>query len=154
MNVKLFDGLSIDMPEALRPADEEEKRRFFGASMPEQVYISPEDQAVLAVVQGTEALEDSQVRERIAGYQQYYSRMAPGFVFGEMRINNQTGHNMAIFTYKSNAPTRDLCNVFALTAYQGRELILSFSCDMNDGIRWLSLFVGMLDSLQFTEESM
>ncbi len=151
MKTTVYDGLSIELADVLRPADEEEKRRYFGASMPEHVFFSPEDQAVLAIVHGDAALDNSQVVERLAGYQQLYSRMAPGFQMGEMRVNDKTGRNVAIFSYRSNAPTRDLFNIFVLAAYQKRELVLSFSCDLNDGLRWMPLFLKMLDSLQFSE---
>ena len=99
-------------------------------------------------------MEKEQVGKRIAEYQSSYARMAPGFVMGELLEKKGKRHNAAILTFKSNAPTRDLYNIVSIMNVEGRELFLTFSCDLQDAPSLMRMTLRIIeDILSQIEES-
>lgn len=152
MRINLFEALGITIPDGFVAAEENEcKARFRGAAM-DYAFIEKEKGAVIGVVRTQNTLTDEQVEKQILAYQQYYSRMAPGFSMGEMRKSNRKNHNIALMTYKSNAPTKDLYNILAITTLGGKELLFLFACDLKDAQKLMHPFVRVLETLEFPGE--
>jgi hypothetical protein len=78
--------------------------------------------------------------------------MVPGFTMGQLRKTRLGSHNLCVMSYKSNAPTRDMFNIVALTSLEEKEVVFLCSCDMNDALTNMPLFTGMLRSLVFLGE--
>lgn len=152
MEVKLFETLSTTIPDGFVGAEENERKAYFGGTPMDYAFVEKEKGAVIGVVRTQNTLADEQVEKQIAAYQQYYSRMAPGFAMGEMRKSSRNNHNIALMTYKSNAPTKDLYNILAITTLDGKELLFLFSCDLTVAQQFIRPFVGVLESLEFADE--
>lgn len=151
MKVKLYETLSMEIPEQFRPVSAEERQQVFGAVAPDHGFAA-EDGALIGIVQTATPLAEDQVEQQIASYRQYYSRMVPGYAKGELRKSVCGGRTVAIMSYKSNAPTRDLYNLLALTTLEGRELLAVFSCDMQQALRYMRVFLRTVESMEFSEE--
>lgn len=149
MKIELYNKLSMELPEGFTAIDREEQKKYFGQTQADYAYILEEKQVFATIVRTGTDLTDDKVETQIAAYQQYYSRMVPGYKQGEMRISRKAGRNVAFMTYKSNAPTRDLYNMLAVTTLDGKELVILLACDMQDSINYMYKFLRILDSLQF-----
>lgn len=153
MRINLFEALGITIPDGFVAAEENERKaRFRGVAM-DYAFVEKEKGAVIGVVRTQYDLTDEQVEKKIAAYQQYYSRMTPGFEMGELRKSNRDNHSIALMTYKSNAPTKDLYNILAITTLEGKELLFLFACDLKVAQQLMHPFVRVLESLEFADEA-
>ena len=151
MDDLLFDRISVDIPDEFEFANAEECKHFFGMMQLDYAFLSKNNDGAFGVIRTASSLENEAVKSRVIEYQQYYSRMVPGFKMGEMRINDQIGRNVAFFSYKSNAPTTDLFNLLAITTFEEKELIFLFSCDFSVAFRYMYKFLRVLDSMSFAK---
>lgn len=151
MDDLLFDRISVDIPDDYECAKAEECKHFFGMMQMDYAFLSKNNDGAFGVIRTASPLENEAVKSRVIEYQQYYSRMVPGFKMGEMRINDQIGRNVAFFSYKSNAPTTDLFNMLAITTFEEKELIFLFSCDLSVAFRYMHKFLRVLDSMSFAK---
>lgn len=149
MKTMLFEKISADIPEGFEGVEAGGCTHFFGSMSMDYGFLSDAADGAIGIVLTDTPLENERVKTRIAEYQQYYSRMVPGFQMGEMRINDQIGRDVAFFSYKSNAPTMDLYNMLAITTLEDKELIFLFSCDLKMAIQYMDKFLQMLVSLSF-----
>lgn len=149
MDTLLFEKISVDIPDGFECVEGEACKHFFGLMPLHYAFLSQQEDGAIGVVYSETQLENEQVKDRIIEYQQYYSRMVPGFQMGEMRINDQIGRNVAFFSYKSNAPTMDLYNMLAITTWDGRELIFIFSCGIDKAMGYMNKFLRVLTSMSF-----
>lgn len=147
MDVQLYEKISISIPEEFKFADAQTRKSFFGATELNYAYMTDDNNAAFGVVRTGAALAAADVERRIAEYQQYYSRMVPGFTMGELRKNVRGGYNIAFMTYKSNAPTVDLYNILAIISEGEQEVLFLFACDMANAVKYMYQFVGVLDSI-------
>lgn len=150
----LYESINVRLPDEFRTMTEEEVRMYYNNITFDCVFIEPEKKAVLGIVKNNNELEKEQVGKRIAEYQSNYARMAPGFVMGELLEKKGKAHNAAILTFKSNAPTRDLYNIVSIMNMEGRELFLTFSCDLQDAPSLMRMTLRVIeDILSQIEES-
>ncbi|WP_075720530.1 hypothetical protein [Roseburia sp. 499] len=150
----LYEGINVRLPDEFRTMTEEEVRTYYNNITFDCVFIEPEKKAVLGIVKNNNELEKEQVGKRIAEYQSSYARMAPGFVMGELLEKKGKAHNAAILTFKSNAPARDLYNIVSIMNMEGRELFLTFSCDLQDAPFLMRMTLRVIeDILSQIEES-
>lgn len=132
MEEVLYENINVKLPDDFRKMTEEEVKMYYNDIIFDSAFIEPEKKAVLGIVKNKNELEQEQVGRRIAEYQSSYARMAPGFVMGELLEKKGERHNAAILTFKSNAPARDLYNIVSVMNMEGKELFLTFSCDLQD----------------------
>lgn len=132
MEEVLYENINVKLPDDFRKMTEEEVKMYYNDIIFDSAFIEPEKKAVLGIVKNKNELEQEQVGRRIAEYQSSYARMAPGFVMGELLEKKGERHNAAILTFKSNAPVRDLYNIVSVMNMEGKELFLTFSCDLQD----------------------
>lgn len=151
MEIQLFGAMRMTIPDGFEIAGVDERKAYFGATLLDYAYLHQDKGAAIGVVRTGTQLTDKMVESQIAAYQQHYSRMVPGFSMGEMRKSNELGREIAFMTYKSNAPTKDLFNILAITTLEEQEIVFLFSCDMQDAVRFMYQFLSILDSLTFTE---
>ena len=149
MQVKLFDTLEMTIPDGFAVAEENVRKTHFSGTPVDYAFIEKEKDAVIGVVRTPNALPDEQVENQLLGYRQYYSRMVPGFAMGELRKSKRDNHNIALMTYKSNAPTKDMYNILAITTLGGKELLFLFACDLKVAQQLMHPFVHVLDSLKY-----
>lgn len=150
MEVKLFETITAAIPDAFKPAGEDTCKAYFGTTPLDYAFATEDNRAAIGIVRTDTRLTNEMVENQIAAYQQHYSRMVPGFTQGEMRKNDQIGRNIAFMSFKSNAPMKDLYNILAITTLDDSELILLFSCDMCDAVRFVYVFLRILESLSFS----
>ena len=143
MEKVLYENISVNLPDGFRMMTEKEVQMYYNNIRFDNAFIEPEKKAVLGIVKNQNELEQEQVGKRIAEYQSSYARMAPGFVMGELLEKKGERHNAAILTFKSNAPTRDLYNIVAIMNFEGKELFITFSCNLQDasGLMFVALKV-------------
>lgn len=132
MEEVLYENINVKLPDDFRKMTEEEVKMYYNNITFDSAFIEPEKKAVLGIVKNKNELEQEQVGRRIAEYQSSYARMAPGFVMGELLEKKGERHNAVILTFKSNAPARDLYNIVSVMNMEGKELFLTFSCDLQD----------------------
>lgn len=149
METVLFKKISVEIPDEFECVEGGVCKHFFGSTQVDYAFLPETADSAIGVIYTDMALKNDIVKDRIIEYQQYYSRMVPGFKMGEMRINDQTGRNVAFFSYKSNAPKIDLYNMLAITTLEDRELIFLFSCDIKQSIKYMYKFLRVLDSMSF-----
>lgn len=149
MEKELFEGMTIAVPAGFADADAQTKNSYFGATPMDHVFAAEDGSAVMGIVRQETELANDAVEGKIAVYQQYYSRMVPGFVMGQMRKGEVGGQNVGLMTYQSNAPTRNMFNLLAITSLQGREVLILCACDMKDAIKYLRTFLAAVESMRF-----
>lgn len=149
MEVKLFDAMSVAIPDGFAVANKDEKKAHFGSTPVDYAFLHHDKSAAVGITRTGTELVDAMVEPQLAAYQQHYSRMVPGFQMGEMRKSRKTGRNVAFMTYKSNAPARDLYNILAITTLDEKEIIFLCSCDMKDAVGFMYKFLNLLESLSF-----
>lgn len=147
----LYNKLSLTLPEGFDAISKEETPNFFGTTAMDHVFALKGKNAVIGITRPGNSLTDQEIEERIQGYQRYYSRMAPGFVLGEMCKKTISGQCVAFMTFKSNAPTRDLYNILAITLLDDQEVLISCSCDIQDAVTYMYPFLHVLESISFDE---
>lgn len=147
----LYNKLNITLPAEFEAITSDRVPQYYGAAAMEHVFVREDAEAVIGITRPGNELADPDVEDRIQAYQRYYSRMAPGFVLGEMCKNTVSGHSVAFMSFKSNAPERDLYNILAITALDGQELLISCSCDLKDAKQFMYPFLHVLESMSFDE---
>lgn len=132
--------------------ESEDNKLYFNYVPVDYSYIYRDKGLVIGIVKNDNILEQEGVEERVNEYCRLYSRMTPGFVMGEMKIKHDTAHNFGVFTFKSNAPDRDLFNIFSITNYDNKELCLFFSGTYIDAPQYIPLFVELIDKMIILEK--
>jgi len=152
MDVQLYNAVSVIIPDEFSAADSDQSKGYFGGTKFDYTFLNQEKSAAAGIVQTGAALTNETVEAKLGAYQQYYSRMVPGFAMGEMRKSSKQGREFGLMTYKSNAPTTDLFNMLAVTSLEDREVVFLFSCDMRDARKYMYQFLGILESVSFLNE--
>lgn len=147
--MKIFETMNITIPKGFSIVNNNNDiKAYFGSTPVDYAFLNrDEGEAAIAIIRTGTELADSMVESQLVAYQQHYSRMVPGFQMGEMRKNNKAGHNVALMTYKSNAPAKDLFNLLAITTLNEKEIVFLFSCDMCNAFDFMYKFLAVLDSI-------
>lgn len=152
MEIKLYEKMNMTLPEGFSIAEEVDVKTYFGSTLVDYAFLNEAKSAAIGIVHTENDLEEAILESQINAYQQYYSRMVPGFQMGEMRKSNKKDNNIVFMTYKSNAPNRDFYNILALTAFEGKEIVFLFSCDMLEAVNFMYKFFAVLDSIAIIDE--
>lgn len=140
--------LIMELPEGFDCMNEEEIIKYFSNHKFDYSFISREKNSVIGVFVNDTPLGSDKVDERINQYYATYSRMTPGFVMGEMKIKPSDDVSIAMFSFKSNAPERDLFNIIAVANFLEKELFILASGDMKDVEALMPEFVKMIDKMK------
>lgn len=141
----------LDLPSDYCQMTAEEMNKYYSKSFL-NAFIERKTNSIFCVADDCVPLSDNEIVDRILGYQYAYQRMAPGFQMGEMLQQNINGKLVAILTFKSNAISRDLYNIIALTSVNNKELELLFTCDLKQADRKINEFISIIESLKCSEE--
>lgn len=147
MDVKMFEAMTVIIPDGFIVANGCDMKAHFGSTPIDYAFLHSDKGAAVGVINTGTELTDAMVEAQLVAYQQHYSRMVPGFQMGEMRKSGKAGRNVAFMTYKSNAPTKDLYNILAITTLNEKEIVFLFSCDMRDAVDFMYKFLAVLDSI-------
>lgn len=149
---ELYEGkLILDLPESFEYMTENELERFFPNTEIDYAYIARNIESVIGIAINDVELNKNDVEQRITDYYNIYSRMTPGFVMGEIKKKDNENNSCAIFSFKSNAPTRDLFNIVSVTNFFGKELFIIISGNMDDSTKLIPECVKMIDSMNICE---
>lgn len=137
----------MDIPDSYCEMTEEEMNKYYSRIF-SHAFIEKETSSVFCVTDDLVTLSDEELTDRILGYQYAYQRMAPGFQMGEMLQQNINGQRVVVLTFKSNAVSRDLFNIVALTSVNNKELKLFFTCDLKQTDKKIDEFIKIIESLK------
>lgn len=132
---------------------EDERNIYFNGALCDYAYIMREKNALISVTLNEMDLSQSDVERRISAYHATYSRLAPGFVFGEMKIKSVGATNTAVLSFKSNALERDLYNLVIVSNLSDKELVITFHCDIRDSFFFTPIVAKMLNEMQVKNPS-
>lgn len=138
----------MSFPEPFSEMQSDEKIKYYYNQKLDYCFIDRAREAVISIVLREIELKNDEVEIRINDYRQYYSRLAPGFIMGEMAIRKEELFNVGVLTFQSNAQARNLLNVFAVMNYQDKELTFMLSGNIKDSIELLPEYITILDSLK------
>lgn len=147
-----MNSMELTLPDSFQEMDDKEISTYYGNQTGiEAGFIEKESETVLAVKLNDRELKKGYVEERIQEYFHFYSRMAPGFVSGEVVAKKEMEHDIALMTFKSNAPTRDLFNIVAVSNLNDKEVFITGSCNMTQAINKIDVFMKIINGIKFTE---
>ena len=152
--IQLYDDcLTLMIPDSFVEMNAEEKiKRFSASALPTFCCIDREANSVISVLRTSQTVTDDALLQRISAYQQGYSRMAPGFVMGEMVSRVVHGKLVYAMTFQSNAPTENLLNVVTLTSMDDEELLLYCATPLNEKTNiQFHIFTKVIESLVIEE---
>ena len=139
--------LSLNIPENYRLMTEDEVSRYYLGQTTGTAWIDEDANAVVRIDQSGREIPSEGLEALLQGYVAQYQRMAPGFVLGEVLINDTD--NVGVITFKSNAPTRDLFNILSVIDVAGQEYDVLATCDFDDALAsvkyWSEEFLHVLD---------
>lgn len=141
----------LDIPNNYCKMTEDEMNKYYSKSL-SYAFIEKDTSSVFCVIDDCVTLSENEIIDRILGYQYAYQRMAPGFQMGEMLQQNINGKLVVILTFKSNAISRNLFNIIALTSVNDKELKLFFTCDLKQTESKIKEFISIIESLRCFEE--
>lgn len=141
----------LDLPISYCQMTAEEMNKYYSKSF-FNAFIERKTNSIFCVADDCVSLSDDEIVDKVLGYQYAYQRMAPGFQMGEMLQQNINGKLVAILTFKSNAISRDLFNIIALTSVDNKELKLFFTCDLKQTDNKINEFISIIESLKCSEE--
>lgn len=144
-------NFELDIPNNYCKMNEDEMNKYYSKSF-SYAFIEKETSSVFCVIDDCVPLSENDITDRILGYQYAYQRMAPGFQMGEMLQQNINGKLVVILTFKSNAISRNLFNIIALTSANEKELKLLFTCDLKQSKNKIKEFISIIESLRCSEE--
>lgn len=147
MECTFFEKIKVKLSDNFDEMTEEEKIEYYNNTFLDYAYIDRKDKSVLCVLNQKKELEKSNVESRTIEYLSLYRRMIPGYQEGEVLIRREKNFNMGIVSYKSNALTRDLFNVFSVMNFEEKEILIQMSCDLKVAFNKLPVFTNMLQSL-------
>lgn len=146
---ELFSNqLIIELPEGFEYMNEEENKSFFPNHIFDYSFILRDKNSVMGIELNDTPLACGDVEERINQYYTLYSRMTPGFVMGEMKIKPSNDVSFGIFSFKSNAPKRDLFNIVMVANFFEKELFVIATGDLNDAEILIPEFIKMIDQME------
>ena len=152
MDTYLFDdAITVQLPDQYEQMTAEEQRQHYSDNLPNYVFIYRKKEAYISAIQTDETLENEDVTDRLRLFQAQIERLTPGFVMGEMLAAKVQERNYALFTFKSNALTKDLYTIIVLTTFQRKELLFMFRCDLQDAFTLSTPFMRMIESIKFQE---
>lgn len=148
--IQLLDGkLTFSVPDFfVEMQPEEQKKHFLGAIQPIYSGIDHKTNTAFAVLRTDRDADEKTLLERISEYQRGYSRMAPGFVQGQIASKIVHGKRIYALTFQSNALTENRFNMIGLTALEGKELLFYWITPMNEtaGMQ-LQVFTRAMESI-------
>lgn len=153
MKLELFENLQIEITDEYDEMNKQEVAQYYKNLAINYAYINREKNSVICFVLLENTLEKINVQRKITEYQQYYSRMIPGFRMGELMLRRTDKFNTGVLTFQSNAPTRTLFNLMAVSNLNDKELVMNMCCDMNDAIEMLPKFVKMVNSMKVSTDN-
>lgn len=146
--IDIYNGkLKIDLPDGFEQMNDEENKKFFSEHKLNYSYILREKNTVVGIVVNDVPLNNETVEKRINQYYALYSRMAPGFVMGEMKMKQSEENTFGILSFKSNAPERDLFNIVLVANFNGKELFIIATGNMQDAESLIPKYVKMIDQM-------
>ena len=154
--IRLFDGkLAISVPDSFVEMEpEEQKKRFLAAMQPAYSALDSETDTAFTVIRTERDVDETALRERISEYQFGYSRIAPGFIKGQIASKRIRGKLVYALTFQSNGLTKNQFNMIALTAMEGKELLFYWLTPMNEKTgSMLYVFTKAMESLAIEEAS-
>ncbi len=147
--------VELAVPEEFFLVEKEDYGKYVssGTSVPVCAWRNEKTDTLFSVFcTGTELKPDN-VEQRIASYWSAYKRMVPGFVPGQLRTKQINGNKMAVMSYQSNAPTKDLMNVLAVFSLKGQEVLLLYGGPLDEKApSHLQQAVRILESISIKEE--
>lgn len=142
------NNMYISIPDTFVKMTDAEKESFFSNGKFDFAYINHEYNAFITIVLNNIELNKLDVEERIVKYYNMYNRLAPGFIFGEMKIKHGTDSDTALLSFKSNALERDMFNLLTVSNLLNKELVVTFSCNINDSIMFLPQITNMIYEME------
>ena len=152
MNVLLYKKIQLILPDEYEEITAEEKDAYISSGKVDYLYAQKASRLLFTATKTGNALKDEDVPRSITTYLQLFTRMVPGFVKGQMLQKNICGKTVAILTYKSNAPDRDLFNIAVLLSLDGAEYQFHFVCTLSDAPEHMYSFLSVLESMTLCEE--
>lgn len=153
MKLELYENLQIEITDEYDEMNKQEVERYYNNLNINYAYINRENNSAICFVLLENPLEKKDVQRKITEYQQYYSRMVPGFRMGELMLRRADKFNTGILTFQSNAPTRTLFNLMAVSNLNDKELVMNMCCEINDAFEMLPKFVKMVNSMKVSTEN-
>ncbi len=150
--MKLFDDrLIINIPESFEIMTVDEVKIVFRNTGFNYAFIDRNKNAVMGIVLKDGKLDKEGVEKKISDYYIMYSRLAPGFILGEMKVKYGDRVNIGALTFKSNAPTRDLFNIVSVSNFFDQELFLMFSCNIKDSVYYLPQITKFINEIETSQ---
>ena len=150
--MRLFNNeLVIYVPEIFESMTGGEMKNIFRDARFNHAFIDRSKNAVIGIALKDEQLYQNEVEQKIKNYYILYSRLAPGFVFGELKLRSEKNINTGILTFKSNAPARDLFNLVSVSNFHDKELFIMFSCNIQDSIYYFPRITNIINEMKISE---
>lgn len=144
--------IKLNFPDGYVKMNPEEIKLYYGNQVNiADGFIEQETKSVIGIALSERSLTQEDVENQILQYHQIYSRMAPGFTMGEILKKSVGNHDIAMMTFKSNAVTRDLYNMIIITNLDGKEFMVSCSCDMRNAVEMMPKYTKIVDKIEFCD---
>ncbi len=153
--ISLYDSnIVAEIPEDFTCMSREEAEEFFKLEMPEQVYSNRNKSAFITLNRNGQELTSEGIEKRLNEYYTIHTRVVPNFKNASLAKRSlENGVEIGALQYTSTSATKDLYNTCLLIPVDGKEVVITMHCELEQAMTQGKEFLDVLASIEWEENN-
>ena len=153
--ISLYDSnIVAEIPENFTLMTREEAQEFFKLEAPEQAYSNENKSAFITLNRNESELTSEGIEKRLNEYYTIHTRVVPNFKNPSLAKRSlENGVEIGAFQYTSTSATKDLYNTCLLIPVDGKEVVMTMHCDLEQAMTQGKEFMDVLASVRWEENN-